>query len=163
MEIPVKSKEDVMPLSVKSITLWRKEIENQPGSLASTLEPFAKGGANLQVLMGYRLPGEEKRAAVELYPVTGRAIMKAAQGAGLEASSIPTLLIEGDNRSGLGHAIAQAVADAGINLAFFIAQVVGRRYSAVVGFETAEDAKKSATIIKRTAAKQKPRTGTSKR
>jgi len=152
-----------MPLSVKSIVLWRKEIENQPGSLASTLEPFAKGGTNLQVLMGYRLPGEEKRAAVELYPVAGRAITKAAQAAGLEASSIPTLLIEGDNRSGLGHAIAQAVADAGINLAFFIAQVVGRRYSAVVGLETAEDAKKTATIIKRTAAKQKPRSGTRKR
>jgi hypothetical protein len=34
--------------------------------------------------------------------------------------------------------------------------VIGRRYSAVVGFETAEDAKKAAAIIKRaTAVKQR--------
>jgi hypothetical protein len=40
-----------MPITVKSIVLWRKEIENQPGTLASTLEPFASGGADLQVVM----------------------------------------------------------------------------------------------------------------
>lgn len=151
-----------MPLSVKSISLWRKEVENQPGVLASTLAPLAKGGANLQVLMGYRLPGQEERAAIELYPVSGRTVTKAAGSAGLESSSIPTLLIEGDNRPALGHALAQAIADAGINIAFLMAQVVGRRYAAVAGFETAEDAKKAAAVIKRTAAKRAA-TGTRKR
>ena len=36
-----------------------------------------------------------------------------------------------------------------------MAQVVGRRYSAVIGFEIADDAKKTATIIKRSAANLK--------
>ncbi len=151
-----------MPLSVKSITLWRKEVENQPGTLASTLEPFAKGGANLEVLMGYRLPAHENNAAIEIYPVAGRTIARAAQTAGLAASSIPTLLIEADNKPGAAYGIAQAVAEAGVNLAFFIAQAVGRRYSAVVGFETAEDAKKTAAILKR-AARQKSRAAARKR
>ena len=39
-----------MPVTVKNITLWRKEIDNQPGVLAGTLEPFATGGADLHGL-----------------------------------------------------------------------------------------------------------------
>ena len=36
-----------MPVTVKSISLWRKEVENQVGTLARTLEPVTKVGANL--------------------------------------------------------------------------------------------------------------------
>ncbi len=146
-----------MPVTVKNIILWRKEVENRPGILATALEPFAKGGADLLVVMGYRYPGSESKAAIELYPITSRKFADAAKAAGMEASSIPTLLVEGDNRPGLGHAIAQAIAEAAINLAFLVAQVIGRRYSAVIGFETAEDAKKAASLIKQTTAVKKQR------
>ena len=140
-----------MPITVKSIVLWRKEIENQPGTLASTLEPFAGGGADLQVVMGYRYPGNKTKAAIELYPVTGRKFAAAAEAGGLKTSAIPTLLVQGDNKPGLGHAMAQSLADAKINLDFFVAQVIGRRYSAVIGFESTDDAKKAAAVIKKTA------------
>ena len=63
---------------------------------------------------------------------------------GLSASTIPTLIVEGDNRAGLGYAIAQAINEAGINLAFVLAQVVGRRCSAVLGFVTESDASRAA-------------------
>jgi hypothetical protein len=109
-----------IPVTVKNITLWRKEVENQPGILATTLEPFAKGGAYLQVVMGYRFPGNEAKGAIELYPVTGRPLTRAAQRSWLAVSSIPTLLVQGDNKPGLGHAIAQAIAEAGINLPFWL-------------------------------------------
>jgi hypothetical protein len=141
-----------MPFIVKNITLWRKEVENQPGILAGTLEPFADAGADLQVVMGYRFPGNESKAAIELYPVTGRALTKAAEAAGLERSSIPTLVVEGDNKPGLGHTIAKAIAEAGVNIAFLVAQVIGRRYSAVIGFDSPEDAKKAASLIKKATA-----------
>jgi predicted amino acid-binding ACT domain protein len=49
--------------------------------------------------------------------------------------------VEGDDKPGLGRAIAQATASAGINFAFFIAQVISKRFSAILGFETAEDAR----------------------
>ena len=58
-----------MALKVKRITLWRKELENKTGTLAGTLEPLAKTGADLQLVMGYRYPGESTKAAVELYPI----------------------------------------------------------------------------------------------
>ena len=138
-----------MPVTVKPITLWRKEVDNQPGILAQTLEPFAKGGADLHVVMGYRYPGNETRAAIELYPVAGKKLLSAAQAAGLTASPIPTLLVEGDNKPGLGHAIARAIAESGVNLAFMVTQVIGRRYSAVIGFENDGDAKKVTPLLKK--------------
>jgi hypothetical protein len=144
-----------MPVTVKNISLWRKEVENETGVLAQTLEPLAKAGADLHVVMGFRYPGDETKAAVELYPISGEKSMAAAQQAGLSASAIPTLLVEGDNKPGLGHAIAQTIADAGLNLSFLVAQVIGRKYSAVIGFTNDEDAKKATALIKKATSKGK--------
>ena len=138
-----------MPVTVKKITLWRSEVANRPGTLASALAPLAQAGADLKVVMGYRFPGDETRGAVELYPVTGRRAQDAARSAGLSDSGIPTLLVDGEDRPGTGAAIARAIAEAGINLAFFVAQVVGRRYAAVIGFDSEADARKAAPLIRR--------------
>lgn len=142
-----------MAVKLKAITLWRREVENQPGILADTLEPFARKGADLQVVMGYRYPGEERKAAIELYPVAGKKMIEAAQAKGLSGSAIPALLVEGDNKPGLGHAIAQSIADAGINLTFLVAQVIGKKYSAVIGFESEDDSKKASARIKQVRGK----------
>jgi hypothetical protein len=144
-----------MPVTVKSIVLWRKEIENKPAALAGVLEPLANARADLQVVMGYRYPGNQAMAAVELYPVTGKKSAGAAKAAGLAAAAIPTLLVQGDNKPGLGSAIARAISDAGINMDFLVAQVIGRRYSAVIGFENQADSRKAAALIKRATAKGK--------
>jgi hypothetical protein len=144
-----------MAITVKRATLWRKEVDNHPGMLASTLEPLSEAGADLHVVMGYRYPGTENRGAIEVHPVSGKKSTTAAQTAGLAPSSIPTLVVEGDNRSGLGHTIAKAIGDAGINLGFVMAQVVGRRYSAVFGFESDADASRAASLIKKAATRTK--------
>jgi hypothetical protein len=139
-----------MAVTVKKITLWRREVENRPGALAGVLAPLADTGADLQVLMGYRETGKSN-AVVEMYPVAGVKQTRAAEGAGLSPSGIPTVLVRGDNRPGLGHRIASALADGGINLAFLVAQVVGRKFSAVYGFETTADADQGAKLIKKGA------------
>ena len=115
-----------MSVKVKNISLWRKEVENKPGVLAQTLETLTRTGADLHVVMGYRYPGDETKAAIELYPVTGKKLLAAAQQAGLTSSSIPTLQVKGDNKPGLGYALARAIAEADIDLSFIIAQVIGR-------------------------------------
>ena len=61
-----------MSVTVKKIVLWRKEVENQPGTLANALAPLANAGADIHVVMTYRFPGAESKAAIELYPVTGK-------------------------------------------------------------------------------------------
>jgi len=144
-----------MPIKVKKITLWRKELENQTGALAKTLEPLANAGADLQVVMGYRHPEGGPKAAVEIYPITGKKTIAKAQAAGLTASSIPTLLVEGDNQAGLGYAVAEAIAHAGINMAFLVTQVVGRKYSCVIGFEHEADAKTAAGLVKKATVGKK--------
>jgi hypothetical protein len=140
-----------MAVTVKKVTLWRREVENKPGVLGKLLAPLAEAGADLQVVMGYRHPGNENKAAIEVSPVTGKKSLAAAKAAGLAASSIPTLLVEGDNRPGLGSAIAEAIAGAGINLCFLVAQVVGARFSAVIGFENEEASRKASSLIKKVA------------
>jgi hypothetical protein len=143
-----------MAVSVKTITLWRRDVENRSGALAQTLEPLAWAGVDLSVLMGYRHPGQNT-ATIELFPVSGKKAKAAAEAAGLSAAAIPTLLVEGDNRPGTAHAASKAIADAGINLAFFLAQVIGRRYSAVLGFENEADAKRAASLIKKATASKR--------
>ncbi|HTY54664.1 MAG TPA: hypothetical protein VMB26_05675 [Candidatus Binataceae bacterium] len=146
-----------MAVTVKKAVLWRKEVENRPGELADTLEPLVAAGADLKVVMGYRYGPGQSMAAIELYPITGRKAVAAAEQSGLSASPIPSLLVEGDDKPGLGHAIAGALGDANINLTFVVAQVVGRRYSAIFGFENEADASQAAKLIKKAAPARKSR------
>ena len=48
-----------MAVTVKKIVLWRKEVENRPGILANALAPLANAATDIQVVMGYRHPGQE--------------------------------------------------------------------------------------------------------
>ena len=136
-----------MALTVRKILLWRREAPDAPGVGAATLEPFAKAGVDLKLVMGYRI--HDGKAAVEVWPVAGRKVVAAAQGAGLAAATIPALLVEGDDRAGLGHAFAKAIADAGISLSFLVAMVVGRKFSSVFGFGTEADAKAAAPLLRK--------------
>jgi hypothetical protein len=140
-----------MAITVKKAVLWRGEVENHPGGLAAALEPLAQAGADLQLVMAYHYPGTDK-GTIELHPISGRKPIAAAQTAGLARSSTPVLLVEGDNRPGLGHALAKAIGDAGVNMSFVMAQVISRKYSAVFGFENEADVAKAATLIKKAAA-----------
>ncbi len=143
-----------MAITVKKITLWRKEVAHEAGTLADVLEPLAGAGANLRLVMGYAIPGESSRAAVEVSPITGKKLARAATSSGLAASPIACLLVEGDDRPGLGAGMARAVANAGVNISFLMAEGLGRKFSAVFGFQTDADA---ATASKAIKAAAKPR------
>ena len=139
-----------MALTVKVITLWRREIENRPGALAGVLQPLATTKADLQVLMAYRFPGDENRGAVELFPITGKKAIAAASDAGLTpAEDIPAVLVQGPNRAGLGYQASHAIAEEGINLAFLVAQVVGTKFSAVYGFDSVTDRDRAVKLLKK--------------
>ncbi len=139
-----------MAVTVKKITLWRGRIENRPGTLAAVLEPLAQAKADLQVLMGYREPGESQ-AVVELYPVAGAKAAAAARRSGLGAAGATSLLVNGDNRAGVGHRIARALGEAGINVNFLVAQATGRKFSMVAGFDSEADAARASALIKKAA------------
>jgi len=144
-----------MAVTVKKVTLWRSDVDNRPGMLAEVLEPLAAAKVDLQMVVGFRLPDNENQAVIALSPVVGKKAMAAARTGGLAASARPALLAEGDNQPGLGYAMVKALADAGINLRFVLAQVIGRRYSALFGLESEDDARKAVTLIKRAGASKK--------
>ena len=146
-----------MAVAVKSITLWRRELEHRPGALAESLAPLPEGGVDVQILMAYRIPGDPQRGAVELYPITGRRQSAAAERAGFSASSIPAVLVEGDDAAGLAARMTRSLADAGINLDFVVGQVIGRKYSAVFGFESQDGARRAISLIKQAAGARRSR------
>jgi len=134
-----------MAVKVKKVVLWRTQVPHRTGELERVLEPLAKARTNLRVVMGYSM-GDH--AVIELFPVSGKAATAAAGRAGLAASPIACLLAEGDDRPGLGHDIAKGIAAAGVNMSFLIAETIGRKFSAVCGFASDEDATKAAKAIK---------------
>jgi len=140
-----------MSVIVKRATLWRAETANTPGVLAQTLRPLAENRVDLDIVMGYVFP-DRSQAAIEISPVAGPRAQRAARDAGLTRSEFPCVQISGSNRPGLGFAIAQALSDAGININFFVAQVVGNRYSAMFGFEATVDADAAVHIIRKAVA-----------
>jgi hypothetical protein len=143
-----------MAVTIKKITLWRGRIDNRPGALAGVLEPLANAKADLQVLMGYREPGQPQ-AVVELYPVAGAKSTAKARSAGLGPAVQPSLLVSGDNRAGVGHAMARAIGEAGININFLVAQAAGRKYTMVFGFDSEADAESAAKLIKKAASRKR--------
>lgn len=137
-----------MGVRIRKLTLWRTQVAHRPGALADLLDPLAAAGADLQIVMGYRLPGNKSQAVVEVAPVSSRRTAAAAAKTGLAPGGAPTLLVVGDNRPGLANRIARALAESGVNIAFLVAQVVGKRYSAVFGFESEADLDKAADRIR---------------
>ena len=141
-----------MAVIIKRIKLWRTEAENRPGALAHILEPLAKAGADVQLLMGYRLSSDESKVAIELSPITGKKLTVAAGAAGLSASPIPSLVVQGDNKPGLLHGIARGLAEARINISFATGNVIGRRFAVVFGFDSETDAKQAPAVIRKATA-----------
>ena len=146
-----------MAITVKRVQLWRNEVESRPGLLAGALGTLASAGADLQVVMAYRYPGNQTMGAIEVYPIAGKKLEAAAQAAGLRPTTIAALRVEGDNRAGLGYAITRAIADAGLNIAFLVTQVIGRKYTCVLGFENDADAARAAALVKKATAPRKTR------
>jgi hypothetical protein len=141
-----------MAVTVKKAVIWRRDITNQPGTFASSLRPFAEGKIDLQVVMGYVIPGQNKHAAIEVFPVTSGKAEKAARQAGMKPGNLACLIVEGDNHAGIGYAIGDALSKAAVNMNFAVMQAVGRKYIGVFGFDSITDAVKATPLIKAAAS-----------
>jgi predicted amino acid-binding ACT domain protein len=137
-----------MAITVKKVEVWAKSGADRTGLLADALEPLAAAGADLQVVMTYCHPGQADRATVEVYPVSGRKAQSAARAAGMSPSETACLLVEGDDRPGLGAQLARAIASVGVGMSFVMTQAQGRRFSSILGFRNPTDAAIAAKAIK---------------
>lgn len=130
--------------------LWRGEIENEPGTFANALEPFAQNSTNLQIVVGYSSSKPGGKGTVEIYPVDDEKSKKAATLSGLSvANESSCLIVEGDDQPGIIHKIAQAIAQAKINLNFAMCQSVDKKFQAFLGFHSNDDANLAEQVIKK--------------
>ena len=129
-----------LKLTVKQVKLWVFHGRDRKGLIADALEPLAAAGVHLQVVMAYRFPTEVDRCAIEVFPIDSPKAEAEARRIGFAVSQTPCLLVEGDDRSGLGARISRAISDAQVSMAFLMAQVVGKKFSAAIGFASDEDA-----------------------
>ncbi len=139
-----------MAVSIKRIRLWRTEVPTRPGALAEALEPLAQGNADLKVVrLRATLGGGAGRHTIEVYGGEGKRAAMAARAAGFSLVPSTTVLLQGDNRPGLAYAVANAVAWAGIGVRDLDAEVVGMRYSAILTFNSEDDAEKAVAVIRK--------------
>ena len=139
-----------MALRVRRGYLWRKEIDNQPGTFAQALEPFSKAGQNLQIVMGYAKGVGHAKGAIEIFPVTDSKTIESAKEAGLQEMSEATcLIVEGEDRAGIAYDIAKAISALGINLHFAMCQSVDKQFQGCFGFSTDAEASKAQASIEK--------------
>jgi hypothetical protein len=137
-------------LKIRKGSMWRAQIEDTPGTFAKKLEPFAKAGQNLQVVAGWSTASAAQKgvAYMEIFPVTDETGKQCAKEAGLhEVTDSVCLIVEGDDRAGLGYAMAKAVADAGVNVRFAMCQSIGKQFQGCFGFHSDAEAQKAQAVL----------------
>lgn len=138
-----------MALTVTKVELWTAEMPDQPGALADKLAGLANAGVDLEFLIARRQPDRPGTGIVFASGISGAKGSKAATAAGFaKNASIGGLRVEGPNKAGAVHQIVRAIADAGINFRGVSASTVGRRFVAILAFDSAADATRAAKLIK---------------
>jgi predicted amino acid-binding ACT domain protein len=138
-----------MALKVTKVDVWAGETQDRPGDAARLLDVLASAGANIECVIGRRQPDKPGTGVLFIWPVKGKKVQAAAQGAGMSpTSNIATLRVEGSDKKGLGAKLTHAIADVGVNLRGISAAVIGTKFAAFFAFDNADDAAKAAKALK---------------
>jgi hypothetical protein len=138
-----------MPMKVTRVDVWSAEFEDRAGGLGKVLDPLAAAKASLECVIARRQPDKPGTAVVFVAPIQGKAVEAAAAAAGFHAArTVPSLRIEGEDRPGLGRAIAAAIGEAGVSMRGVSAMVLGTKYVGYVGFQSTDDMLKAEPVLK---------------
>jgi hypothetical protein len=124
-------------------------IEDKPGALASKLSALAEAGIGIEFVMARRAPDKPGTGVVFVTPIEGPAQCRAAREVGFEKStSIHTVQVQGVNKRGQGTAIAQALADAEINVRGLSTAFLGSKFIAYVALDTRSQAGQAVRLLR---------------
>lgn len=138
-----------MKLDIARVDVWVAGIEDRPGGLSEKLSGVAQAGANLEFLLARRAPEEPGKAVVFAAPIKGAKQTKAAQELGFRKSnSLHAIRVQAADKPGLGLALTQALAGAGINVRGVSGTVVGKRAAFYIAFDTSADVAKAVKCLK---------------
>ena len=129
-----------MDLLVEKEDVWAASVDDRPGELAAKLAALTNAGADLDFIIVRRAPEAPGTGVVFVTPLRGDREVRAAAAVGFAVtSSLHSVRAEGPNEPGAAAKLAKAVGDAGINMRGFSAAVLGTRFVAHIGVDSAED------------------------
>jgi hypothetical protein len=139
-----------MTLKVSRVDLWTVSIDDRAGGTADKLEPLSNAGANFEFVFARRTPEQPGRGMLFVTPVKGAKVVQAAQAAGfIKPENIHPVRIEGANKPGVTAKVALALANAGISFRALSATGIGSKFVSYAALDTAEDAAKAVSLLKR--------------
>lgn len=129
-----------MDALVEREDVWAAGLDDKPGALAAKLAALTAAGADLDFIIVRRSPEKPGTGVVFVTPLRGDREIRAAASAGFAVtSSLHSVRFEGPNEPGAAATLTKMVGDAGINLRGFSAAVLGTRWVAHLGVDSAED------------------------
>ena len=139
-----------MALKVTKVDVWAVEFRDEAGGLAKALAPIAAAGANLECIIARRQADKFQAGLAFLTPIKGKKAVAAARAAGMEpAEALTTLRVEGPDTPGSGARIANAIADAGVNMRGVSSMSAGKNFVAYIGLDSAADAATVTKVLKK--------------
>ncbi len=129
-----------MDLLVEREDVWAASVDDKPGALAAKLSALNDAGADLGFIIVRRAPEKPGTGVAFVTPLRGDREVRAATAAGFAVtSSLHSVRVEGADEPGVAATLAKAIGDAGINVRGFSGAVLGTRFVAHVGVDSAED------------------------
>jgi len=142
-----------MAYEIKKVDIWSVEIPDQPGGLASVLQPLTESGANLKFLLARRTT--EGKGIAFFAPIEGPQVIKKAKALKIKKNDgIAVLQVTGPDKPGLGSKILQSISSADINLRGISATAIGKNCTIWLAFDNTKDANKAFKLIKTALSKK---------
>lgn len=139
-----------MSLIVQRTSVWAASIEDRPAGLAEKLTALNGSGAHLEFILARRAPEMPGHGVVFIAPLKGVKQMRAADKAGFfPTEALHALRVEGQDESGLGQRLTEALAAANLNLRGFSAATLGRKFVAYLAFDEDEETRAAMRILKK--------------
>ena len=139
-----------MTLKVNKTELWSATIDDRAGGAADKLEPLSKAGANFEFVFTRRTPEQPGMGVMFVTPVKGKKVVQAAQAAGFgKAMNLHSVRIEGTDKPGVTATVMRSLASAGISFRALSAVAIGRKFVSFVALDSAEDAAKAASLLRK--------------
>jgi hypothetical protein len=142
-----------MNMKVQRTDVWAATIEDRPGGLHEKLAELAGAGANLEFVISRRSPDQPGKGVMFVTPIKGAKQTNAAAETGFKKTDrLHSVRVEGMDKPGIGAAMTEALADAGLNLRGVSGAALGRQFIAYLALDTAEDAAIAIETLKKLSA-----------
>ncbi len=140
-----------MPYRITKEYVWFGTIPDHPGALAEKLRALSAGNLSLDLILSRReAPG---RAALFVSPLRTMEELEIAAKAGFgKKDSVLTIRVAGPNTPGLGAKMAEALAEAGINIRAFTGAALGDQHVTCIMFDSAADVERAKEVLDRLLA-----------